>query len=125
MKKLGIFALALGLGIGIAGGAFAAGNAAKGKKVYNKCKACHSLKAGKKKMGPSLFGLMGSKAGMVKGYKYSKAMKKSGLTWDEVTLDKFLKKPKKMIKRTKMSFAGIKKKKQREDLITFLKKATK
>ncbi len=125
MKKLGILAMALGLGIGIAGGALAAGDAATGKKVYNKCKACHSLKAGKNKLGPSLAGLMGSKAGAVKGYKYSKAMKNSGLTWDEATLDEFLKKPRKMIKRTKMGFAGLKKEKQRQDLIAFLKKATK
>lgn len=52
-------------------------------------------------------------------------MKKSGITWDEKTIDQYLKKPRKMIKKTKMAFPGLKKKKQRDDLIAFLKKATK
>lgn len=99
------------------------GDAAKGKKIFNKCKACHSLEEGKKKVGPSLFGIVGKAAGTVEGYKYSKAMKESGLTWDEATLDSFIKKPKKFLKGTKMSFAGLKKEDQREDLIAYLKAA--
>jgi len=93
----------------------------KGKKVFKKCVACHSLQEGKNKMGPPLNNLLGRKAGSMKGYKYSKAMKNSGVVWNEESLDKFLTKPRKFIPKTKMSFRGIKKKSLRDDLIFFLK----
>lgn len=122
MRKEKFVAVALAAAMALASGsAMAAGDAAKGKKVFKKCAACHSTKAGKKKVGPSMFGIVGAKAGAVKGYKYSKAMKSSGLTWDEATLDKFLKKPRKLIKKTKMGFPGLKKDAQRADLIAYLK----
>ena len=92
-----------------------------GKKVFKKCAACHSLKEGKNKIGPSLYKLLGRKAGSVEGYKYSKAMKNSGVVWDEESLDKFLTKPRKFIKKTKMLFRGIKKKSLRDDIISYLK----
>ena len=103
---------------------FSIANAAvpvNGKKVFKKCAACHSLQEGKNKIGPPLYNLLGRKAGSVEGYKYSKAMKNSDVVWDEESLDKFLTKPRKFIKRTKMSFWGIKKKSLRDDLISFFK----
>ena len=107
------------------GGASAAGDVKKGKRVFNKCKACHSLVAGKKKIGPSLHGLFGATSGKVAKYRYSKAMKKANVVWNEKTLNKFITKPKKMIKGTKMSFSGLRKKKDRDNLIAYLKEATK
>ena len=99
-----------------------AGDAKKGEKVYSKCKACHTIKkGGKNKVGPNLYGVVGRKAAKMKGYRYSKAMKNSDITWDEATLDKFLKKPKKLIKKTKMAYRGLKKDSQRADLIAYLK----
>ena len=93
----------------------------KGKKVFKKCVACHSLQEGKNKIGPSLYNLLGRKAGSVEGYKYSKAMKNSDVVWDKESLDKFLTKPRKFIKKTKMLFRGIKKKSLRDDIISYLK----
>lgn len=101
--------------------AMAGGDAAAGAKVFKKCKACHSLEEGKKKVGPSLYGVIGRAAGAAEGYKYSKAMLESGLTWDDETLETFLTKPKALIAKTKMSFSGLKKEDDIENLIAYLK----
>ena len=124
MKKFICFAAALGI-LALNVGNVAAADAAKGRKVYNKCKACHALKAGKNKVGPSLYGIMDRKAGTVAGFKYSKAMKASGLIWNEVALRNYLKKPRKFLKGTRMAFSGIKKEKKMDNLIAYLKIATK
>ncbi len=122
MRKEKFVAVALAAAMALASGsAMAAGDAAKGAKVFKKCKACHTVKkGGKNRVGPNLFGVAGRKAATVKGFRYSKAMKASGLTWDDGTLDKFLKKPKKFLKGTKMGFAGIKKDGRRADVIAYL-----
>lgn len=113
--------LAFGLTLALGGTPASAADLDAGKKVFKKCKACHSLKAGKKKVGPSLFGVMGNKAGQVKGFKYSKAMKAADITWDDASLDAYLTKPKKFLKGTKMSFAGLKKKADRDNVIAYVK----
>lgn len=106
--------------------AVAAGDPLKGKRVFNKCKACHLLEASKKKkVGPHLAQIFGRKSGAVKGFKYSKAMKKADIVWDEKTIDAFITKPKLFMKGTKMTFIGLKKKKHRNDVIAYLKEATK
>ena len=101
-------------------GSHSAGDAAKGEKVFKKCKACHAVEEGKNKTGPSMYGVVGRAAGSVEGYKYSNAMAGSGLVWDAETLDGFLTKPKKYLKGTKMSFAGLKKEKDRANVIAYL-----
>ncbi|MEK9751983.1 MAG: cytochrome c family protein [Rhodospirillaceae bacterium] len=113
-----IFAAAVALSTGAA----QAADAAKGEKAFAKCKACHTIdKGGKHRVGPNLHGVAGRKAGTVAGYKFSKGMMGSGLTWDDATLDKYLEKPKDVVPKTKMAFAGVKKADERADLIAFLK----
>ena len=121
-----VFPLALSVALIAAlasGSALAAGDAKKGKKIFNKCKACHSIKEGKNKIGPSLYGIIGRASASIEGYKYSKAMKASGITWNEKTLSEFLTKPRAYVKGTKMGFPGLKKQKQRDDVIAYLKEA--
>ena len=103
------------------GPALADGNAAQGQKIFNKCKACHALKAGQKRVGPSLYGVVGRKAGSESYFKYSPAMRSAGINWTEENLDKYLEAPKKFIPKNKMPFAGLKKAKDRADVIAYLK----
>jgi cytochrome c len=104
--------------------AFAAGDAAKGEKVYAKCKACHTTEAGKNRVGPTLAGLFGRTAGTVEGFKYSDAMKNSGVVWDDETVSKYLEAPKTFIAGNKMAFPGLKNPADRDDVIAYLKQAT-
>ncbi len=117
--------LAFGLALALGSTSASAADLKAGKKIFKKCKACHSLKAGKKKVGPSLSGVLGKKAAQVKGFKYSKAMKKADITWDDATLDAYLTKPKKFLKGTKMAFVGLKKKKDRDNVVAYIKANTK
>lgn len=94
---------------------------ALGEKVYKKCKGCHALEAGKKKLGPSLAGLYGATAGTVDGFPYSSAMKKSGVVWDDETLDAFLANPKKFMRKSRMTFQGLKKEEDRAAIIALMK----
>lgn len=100
--------------------AAAAGDPAKGAIVYNQCKVCHVTDKGVNRVGPSLHGVVGRKAGTVPGYKYSVANKNSGLIWTVAQLDTYLAAPQKVIKGTKMAFAGLKKPEDRANVIAFL-----
>lgn len=102
----------------------AAGNPEEGRKTFAKCRACHQLDAGKHAVGPSLKGLFGRKAGTTEGYKYSDAMKNSGVVWNDETLAQYLADPKAFIKGNKMVFPGIKRETEIADLIAYLKDAT-
>ncbi len=97
-------------------------SAEKGMGVAKKCSACHTFdKGGKNKIGPNLYGVVGSKLGATDGFAYSEALKAKGGTWDYDALDQFLANPKAFIDGTKMSFAGIKKDGQRADLVLYLR----
>jgi cytochrome c len=96
-----------------------AADAEAGKTVFNKCKACH--KVDKNAVGPHLGGVVGRKAGSLPDYNYSAALKGSGITWDEASLDKWLHGPSKMVPGTKMIFPGVKDDTDRANLIAYLK----
>ncbi len=102
------------------------GNPSRGQRVFGACAACHSLEAKRNMTGPSLAELWQRKAGSVDDFKrYSPALKSSGVTWDEKSLDAWLLDPAHFIPGNTMTFRGIADAQQRADLLAFLKEATK
>lgn len=97
------------------------GDAKAGKVVFIQCQACHSIKEGENRVGPSLYNKIGATAGQVAGFKYSDANKNSGIVWTEAKLFEYLKNPRAVVPGTTMAFAGIPDPQKRADLIAFLK----
>ena len=104
----------------IAGTARADGDPALGKTVFNKCAACHSVKQGENKIGPSLHGVVGRPSHSIEGFNYSEAMKNYNVTWDAPTLDHYLADPRGVVPGTKMIFVGLKKDDERANVIAYL-----
>lgn len=122
MTKAAFVSAACLIGMGALSGAQAAGDAERGEKVFRQCAACHSLDKGVNRVGPSLAGVVGRKAGTAPGFtRYSAAMKKSDIVWNEENLDKYLAAPKEFIPGNSMAFPGLKKEQDREDVIALLK----
>lgn len=96
-----------------------------GAKVFKKCAACHTLEeGGANKVGPGLWDIIAHGVGAKDGFGYSAAMTEyaaGGALWDYENLNKFLLKPKAYIKGTAMGFAGLKKEKDRANLIAYLR----
>jgi cytochrome c len=102
------------------GTARAEGDPALGKTVFNKCAACHSIKAGENKIGPSLHGVVGRPSHSIEGFSYSEPMKAYNVTWDASTLDHYLADPRGVVQGTKMIFVGLKKDEDRANVIAYL-----
>ncbi|MEO1491746.1 MAG: cytochrome c family protein [Pseudomonadota bacterium] len=101
----------------------ASGDAGKGEKVFNKCKACHKIEDGANGVGPHLWGVIGRDIGSVDGYAYSGALADLGGTWDLAAMDAFLESPKGYAAGTKMAFAGLSSAEDRINLIIYLNDA--
>jgi cytochrome c len=99
----------------------ALGDITSGEKIFKKCAACHSInKSGKNKIGPALYNVVGREVGGVDDYKYSKALASYGKEWTFEELNGFLTKPSSYLKGTKMSYAGLRKEKDRASVIKYL-----
>ena len=101
------------------------GDAARGEARFQDCAACHKLEAGANNVGPSLHGIFTRKAGEIADFRYSPAMKKSGIVWTPQMLEKFIAEPQAMVPANRMPYAGMASADDRADLIAYLQNATK
>jgi cytochrome c len=99
------------------------GDLGRGKTVFARCAACHDLNTGVIRIGPSLKGVVGRKAGTFANFGYSPGMKAKGVTWTPENLDAFLSGPIKYVPGTRMAFAGLSNPQDRADVIAYLKQA--
>jgi cytochrome c len=103
----------------------AAQDAAAGQRVFNQCRACHSIEqGGRNGVGPNLHGVVGRKAGGIEGFRYSASMREKaegGLAWDEDTLRAYIANPKAVVPAGSMSYPGLRNEQQLNDLIAYLK----
>lgn len=99
-----------------------AASPARGKILFLRCSSCHAIaRKAPAKIGPSLAGIVGRKAGTQPGYRYSPAMKKAAPVWNAATLDRYLASPNKVVPGTSMAFAGLPKPADRQALIAYMK----
>ena len=103
----------------------AQGDAVRGEKKFEECASCHSVERGSNGVGPNLAGLFERKAGALDDYRYSPALKRSGLTWTAKNLDDFVADPQKLVPANRMPYAGMPNAAERADLIAYLQKVAK
>jgi cytochrome c len=101
------------------------GDPARGEQRFVDCAACHAPQPGVTNVGPSLTGVFGRKAGTLGDFRYSPALKRSGITWTAQTIDTFIAEPLKLVPANRMPYAGMTDAADRADLIAYLEKATK
>jgi cytochrome c len=108
----------------IVGATHADGDAKRGEAKFQDCAACHKLTEGAKDVGPSLHGVFGRDAGELANFRYSPAIKRSGITWTPETIDKFITEPQALVPGNRMPYAGMANASDRADLIAYLRKAS-
>ena len=123
MPKAGAIVL-ISIATIVSGSAVASGDAKRGAQLFQQCMACHSVQPGEHLTGPSLAHVAGHKAASAQGFqRYSDALKRSGVTWDDAALDRWLANPEKFIPGNVMTFSGVRDAQARQDLIAYLKAA--
>ena len=118
-KVAGLCFVAAVVAMTLAGGPGAAADAAHGKVVFRTCAACHSEKPDA--IGPSLRGVYGRKAAALADFRYSNAMLRANLVWDDANLRDYLKDPQGKVKGNRMPFGGLSDGKDLDDVVAFLK----
>lgn len=118
MKKIAAVAV-LGMSASCISGAMAQ-NVDAGKQVFEQCISCHTA-GPTNSVGPGLQGIIGRPSASMAGFRYSPAMKRAKLTWDEKTIDAYLQNPQTVVPGNLMPFSGMADAKQRADLIAYLK----
>jgi cytochrome c len=108
----------------LSGAARADGDAARGEARFQDCAACHRLEAGANNVGPSLHGIFTRRAGEIADFRYSPAIKRSGIVWTPETLDKFITDPQALVPGNRMPYAGMANASDRADLIAYLAMAS-
>jgi cytochrome c len=104
------------------GPASAQGDPEQGERVFNQCRACHTVGEGEPhRVGPNLHGVVGRKAGSAEGFNYSSAMQEANVVWDEGTLSEYLADPRAFIPGNRMAFPGLRDEGQRADVIAYLR----
>ncbi len=122
MMRLLVGATAL---VTIAGAAHAEGDAARGEKKFEECAACHALERGVNALGPSLYGVFQRKAAALAEFRYSPALKRSGIVWTAATIDTFIADPQIAVPANRMPYAGMPAAADRADLLAYLQKTFK
>ena len=117
--------VAMSLTLLLTGAAYADGDAARGEARFQDCAACHRLEAGTNNVGPSLYRIFERKAAALEDFRYSPAMKRSGISWTPETLDKFIADPQAVVPANRMPYAGMANPSDRADLIAYLAKMSK
>lgn len=121
MKRISIIFMTAGLLTSLLPSAYAAADAANGKKVYEEeCSDCHSVTAGKHKKGPSFFGVVGRKSAAITEFNYSDAMRAKNITWTADIINDYIKAPKKYVQGGKMKYDGLDDEKSRADVIAYI-----
>lgn len=126
MSRLAGAAMVSGLLLGSTSAAAALHDASveRGGRIFGMCAGCHAWRTADRRLGPSLAGIFGRRAGTVPGYRYSRAMKESGVLWNATSLDAWLADPRKFLPGTRMPFSGMRSARDRSDLIAFLERMT-
>ena len=125
MRGASLAAVAMSLTLLLIGAAYADGDAARGEARFQDCAACHKLEAGSNNVGPSLYRIFERKAAALEDFRYSPAMKRSGISWTPETLDKFIADPQAVVPTNRMPYAGMANPSDRADLIAYLAKMSK